>query len=84
MSVETIITIALALVSGVGGAAVTYGLTLGRVRGLERDVERLERDKASKEVLDGLKTTLDDLKRDLDKRLDRLEDMLRRQARDPS
>lgn len=57
-----------ALLSG----GITYGALTGRVRALERDVERMHVEKASKESVDGLKghlekieKLLEDLRRDL-------------------
>lgn len=65
-----------AAASGLAGAGVGYGLTLGRIRTVERDVERLERTSASKEAHEGLRNAVDGLRAELDRRFDRLERLI--------
>lgn len=67
---------ALAGISGLVGAGVGYGLTLGRIRTIERDVERIERTTASKEGLDALRAALEGMRVELDRRFDQLERLL--------
>lgn len=62
---EQWVSILLAAASGLGGAGVGYGLTLGRLRTVERDIERLERTSATKESVDGFKSRLDEISTDL-------------------
>lgn len=76
MTLSELVPSLLALVSGVAGTAVGYGLTLGRIRTVERDVERLERTSASKEGLDAMKATLESIRIDMDRRFDQLEKLL--------
>lgn len=76
MTTSEVLSVLLAAASGLSGAGMGYGLTLGRIRTIERDVERLERTSASKEGLDALKSSLDGLRTDIDRRFDQLEKLL--------
>lgn len=65
------------LASSLAGAGIGYGLTLGRLRTLEKDVQRLEINKASREAHDGLRDAISLLRVEMDRRFDELMALLR-------
>jgi hypothetical protein len=73
MTTEIFVAVILGALPGVLAAG---GLWV-RVSRLEKDIEKLDQNKASKEFADGLKGQISDLKSELDKRFDHLEELLR-------
>lgn len=67
-------------VIGVPGL-VGYGSLRARLAATEKDIDKLDANKASKEFADGLKSQIADLKAELDKRFDHLEELLRNNGR---
>lgn len=63
-------------VAVVGGGVGVVLVTRARVDRIERDVEKLDITKASKESVDGLHGLLERMQADFDRRFDRLERLL--------